>query len=56
LDTGLIWKESLRSKQPQNAQHVCYTNTFTALDVSRSNPELQVLPSVICAGTLSKQV
>jgi len=56
LDTGSIWKEPLLSKQLQNAQHVCYANIFTALDESRSNPELQALPNVICAGTLSKQV
>ena len=56
LDTGLIWKESLCTKQLQNGHSVCYTNVFTSLDVLRTNPELQALPNVTFAGTLSKQV
>ena len=56
LNTGLIWKETLRSKQLQNVRHLYYTNIFLTVDVSRSNPELHALPNVICTGALSKQI
>jgi hypothetical protein len=38
-----------------NAHRVWYTDISTALDVLRSNPELQAPPYITCAGTFSKQ-